>query len=45
MPPQMILSGDGQFLAILSVDRVKNKDCVSVYHSRKGLLAHKILLK
>ena len=44
-PFKLLVSNDKTLLAILSIDRVKNKECVNVYHSRKGILLHKIILK
>ena len=41
----VLLSGDKTFLAIMSYDKAKKKDCVSVYHSKKGVFLHKIILK
>ena len=44
-PFKLLVTNDKTLLAILSIDRVKNKECVNVYHSRKGILLHKIILK
>ena len=41
----LIQSGDKTFLAILGYDKVKNKDSVNVYHAKKGIFLHKIILK
>lgn len=41
----LIVSEDTQFLAILGFERSKNRECISVYHSKKGVFLHKILLK
>lgn len=44
-PFKLLVSNDKSLLAILSIDRAKNKECVNVYHSRKGILLHRIILK
>ena len=41
----LIQSNDKSFLAILGYDKIKNKDCINVYHAKKGVFVHKILLK
>ena len=44
-PFKLLVSNDKTLLAVLSVDRVKNKEQINVYHSRKGIFLHKIILK
>ena len=41
----MIVTKDLQYLAILAVVPGKIKECVSVYHSRKGVFLFRVILK
>lgn len=41
----LIQSGDKSFLAILGYDKAKAKDCINVYHAKRGVFLHRIILK
>ncbi len=41
----LIQSNDKTFLAILAYDKSKAKDCVNVYHAKRGVFLHRVLLK